>query len=155
MRTRLVGLALLFWAGSAAAQTQEKHEAVRPRCSPCGHRSAESKPAPPHAAVIDTVLPGRGYSVGPTTLLLGSHYRTLWATPIAVPVLDLHYFAGGLTPDKKGGGRQTIGLHMKGHDGNEYKFRSVEKEASRALPAGLRKGTSFPRPSASNSCACQ
>jgi protein involved in polysaccharide export with SLBB domain len=28
----------------------------------------------------------------------GDHWRNLWITPIKVPILDIHKFAGGLTP---------------------------------------------------------
>ena len=44
------------------------------------------------------------------SLLLGREYRSLWVTPITVPVLDLRTFAGGLRPVLKGGGQQTKSL---------------------------------------------
>jgi len=36
-------------------------------------------------------------------LMLGAHYRDLWGSPLAVEVLDLSRFAGGLTPIRCGG----------------------------------------------------
>ncbi len=60
-------------------------------------------------------------------LFLGSDYRDLWTTPIHVPVLDLEHFAGGLTPLRRGGLRQTRSLRFLGADGREYTFRSVDK----------------------------
>lgn len=64
-------------------------------------------------------------------LLLGRSYRELWTTPVAVPVLDLRTFAGGLTPTETGGGNQTLSLRFRGADGKEYAFRSVNKEPGR------------------------
>jgi hypothetical protein len=66
--------------------------------------------------------------------LFGSHYRALWTTPIAVPVLDLSSFAGGLTPVSRGGGRQTTSLRLRAADGSEYYFRSIDKDPTASLP---------------------
>ena len=71
-------------------------------------------------------------------LMLGSHYRDLWATPVEVGVLDLSRFAGGLTPSRCGGRRQTKSLRFTGGDGREYVFRSVDKDPTLALPVELR-----------------
>jgi len=59
--------------------------------------------------------------------LLGDNYRDLWTTPIKVPILDLHAFAGGLKPVKKGGGAQTVSLSFVTSDSVEWVFRSVHK----------------------------
>src|SRR5436189_4597475 len=40
----------------------------------------------------------------------GKHYRKEWGTIVSFPVLDMKTFKGGLTPDKLGGGHQTISL---------------------------------------------
>jgi hypothetical protein len=88
----------------------------------------------------DTVLPGWGYGGGRLRrVLLGRQYRELWRTPIEVPLLDLDRYAGGLTPTKKTGSRQTIGLRFENPDGIEYNFRSVDKEPANALPPALQK----------------
>jgi surface antigen Omp85-like protein len=71
--------------------------------------------------------------------LLGPHYRTLWTLPIRVEVLDLGRFAGGLTPIKLGGGRQTRSLQMRGGDGRSYRLRSVRKDWTDELPEELRR----------------
>src|SRR6266545_266577 len=71
-------------------------------------------------------------------LMLGSHYRDLWATPVEVDVLDLSRFAGGLTPSRCGGRRQTKSLRFTSGDGREYVFRSVDKDPTLALPVELR-----------------
>ena len=53
-----------------------------------------------HAAESRTVVAGKHYDRGALhRALFGAHYRELWAAPVVVPVLDLHQFAGGLTPD--------------------------------------------------------
>jgi hypothetical protein len=71
-------------------------------------------------------------------LLFGTHYRRLWATPIDVQVLDLDTFAGGLRVTRRGGGEQTKSLRLRGENGKEYSFRSVDKDPSGALPPELR-----------------
>jgi hypothetical protein len=70
--------------------------------------------------------------------LLGPHYRYLWTLPLRVEVLDLGRFAGGLTPIKLGGGRQTKSLQVRGGDGRSYRLRSVRKDWTDELPPELR-----------------
>lgn len=100
-------------------------------------------------------LPAQGNAAGPARqtlaageryragwlhrLLLGSHYRDLWATPLSVEVLDLATYAGGLTPDTCGGRRQTKSVRLRGADRHEYSFRSVDKDPTLALPPDLRR----------------
>lgn len=67
----------------------------------------------------------------------GEHYRDTWATPVKVNYLDLSTFAGGLTPLKMGGGKQTTSLQLEGKDGNVYQFRTVRKDPSALLPQGF------------------
>ncbi|MDX1438799.1 MAG: hypothetical protein R3284_02745, partial [Rubricoccaceae bacterium] len=68
--------------------------------------------------------------------LLGSGYRSAWATPVEFPVLDLSAY-GGLEPIKKGGGFQTISLRLRGGDGHEYVIRLLKKDPGRILPTPL------------------
>src|SRR5688572_17260123 len=68
---------------------------------------------------------------------LGAGHRTLWQTPIRVPVLELTRFAGGLAPIKAGGGQQTQTLHLHGADGREYVFRSVDKNPGKSISPDL------------------
>jgi hypothetical protein len=87
-----------------------------------------------------TVTPGRQYQAGWFhRLFFGSGYRELWATPIEVEVLDLAAVDGGLTPTRKGGGKQTSSLRFKSRNGREYAFRSVNKDPAPLLPAELRE----------------
>ncbi len=92
------------------------------------------------AQAMDTVVVAAGprYEAGPVhELVLGRHYRDLWTEPFRVPVLDLEGFAGGLTPLRRGGGLQTRSLKLRGADGVEYTFRSVDKDPSPILDSLL------------------
>jgi len=64
---------------------------------------------------------------------MGDGYRELWTTPVRAPLVDLRGFAGGLTPLRRGGGRQTRSLRLRGADGREYVFRSLDKDQAKAL----------------------
>ncbi len=70
--------------------------------------------------------------------VFGEHYRSVWATPIEIPYLDLTKFAGGLTPLQLGGGKQTTSLRLEGKDKIQYQFRTIDKDPSSLLPEGLR-----------------
>ena len=100
---------------------------------------AGQTPAPARGPTRQTVVAGDHYHAGWLhRLLLGTHYRDLWATPLEVDVLDLSRFAGGLTPTGCGGRRQTKVLRLLGKDGRQYAFRSVDKDPTLALPPELR-----------------
>ncbi|MGH7561760.1 MAG: BamA/TamA family outer membrane protein [Gemmatimonadales bacterium] len=93
--------------------------------------------APPGTRTV-TVIPNEEYDAGGFyRMFFGTRYRKLWTTPIRVPVLDLATYGGGLTPTQKGGGAQTRSLRMKGGDGKEYQFRSVNKDPTGLLPEQL------------------
>jgi hypothetical protein len=65
--------------------------------------------------------------------LMGGGYRDAWAAPVRAEVLNLRAFAGGLTPERRGGGNQTRSLRLGGADGRGYVFRSVDKDQSAGL----------------------
>ena len=50
---------------------------------------------------------------------MGSNYRTEWKTPVTVPVINLSTEKGGLTPTKRGGGKQTKSLRLEAANGEE------------------------------------
>lgn len=86
------------------------------------------------------IAAGAHYRAGPFhRLLLGAHYRDLWATPVTVDVLDLNAYAGGLRPTQCGGRRQTKSVRLQAGDGRTYVFRSVDKDPTLALPPELRQ----------------
>ncbi len=86
------------------------------------------------------VVAGQHYDVaGVVRFFWGDHYRGAWTTPLTVPVLNLEEFADGLTPLRRGGGRQTKSLVFAAGDGKRYAFRSVDKDPTAALPPEFRQ----------------
>lgn len=83
-----------------------------------------------YTAAADTNLKGNGIK----RFLVGKNYRREWTQPVTVPILNFKTEAGGLTPDKEGGGKETQGLHVTDSLGREYSLRSVKKYPERALP---------------------
>ncbi len=95
---------------------------------------AEKYPQP-----VKTVA-GPEYAAGAVhRFFLGDHYRDDWTAEIMVPVLDLDTTFAGLTPYKRGGGRQTRSLKFKAGNGLRYVFRSVNKDPVKALDYELRE----------------
>ncbi|HYR07658.1 MAG TPA: BamA/TamA family outer membrane protein [Longimicrobium sp.] len=93
----------------------------------------------PSASTVTTATPGADYAAGRLhRTLLGDGWRELWQTPVAVEVLDLARFAGGLTPTRTGGDFSTKALRFRGADGREYVFRSLDKDATQGLHPDLR-----------------
>ncbi|MBO0361071.1 hypothetical protein J0X19_24140 [Hymenobacter sp. BT186] len=71
----------------------------------------------------------------------GKHYRKLWGLPVTVPVFNLRTAVpGGLTPIREGGSFQTKNLRLVAPDGRQYVLRSVDKDATKALPEELQNG---------------
>jgi hypothetical protein len=106
--------------------------------APLGAQQAEYTAYPDDAGTA-SVTPGERYAAGGLhRAVFGEHYRDLWSTPVQAPVLDLESFAGGLTPDEKGGGQQTRSLHFVSGDGREFTFRSLDKDPTKAVPEPLR-----------------
>jgi len=94
----------------------------------------------PSADTMVVITPGARYMAsGIHKFFFGSHYRDLWTTPIEVEVLNLHTFAGGLTPVRRGGGLQTKSLRFRGANGRQYVFRSVDKDITAVVPPELRR----------------
>ncbi|MDX1476233.1 MAG: hypothetical protein R3301_00960 [Saprospiraceae bacterium] len=89
----------------------------------------------------DTVLAANpAYSAkGFKKAILGEHYRATWTRPVRVPFLNLDTAYGGLIPYQVGGGRQTQSLKFVSENSEEYVFRSVDKDPSKALSYDLRE----------------
>jgi hypothetical protein len=101
-----------------------------------------SQPPPPRVVSRDsvTIAAGERYEAGAfARFFLGNTYRDVWTTPIRVPVLDLHTYAGGLHALKEGGGNQTKNLRFGAADGTEYVFRPADK--ANATPPERLRGT--------------
>src|SRR5436190_4763988 len=75
---------------------------------------------------------------GSRSFWMGSNYRKEWNKTVAAPVIDLSTEYGGLTPVKRGGGKQTKSLRLEDANGREYSLRSVQKFiTSKTLPGDL------------------
>ena len=88
----------LAGAPAAAAQSREPRQ-----------------PPPPRIVSRDSVriaASPRYATTGFKRIFLGDTYRDLWTTPVLAPVVNLHTYAGGLKPDKEGGGHQTKNLRF-------------------------------------------
>jgi hypothetical protein len=136
-RPFITALAVVSIAGSAL-------EAQAPR----PHAPALAPATAADRAVADSfvvLVPGPTYrKFGLWTAVAGEHYRQLWTTPIRVPVLDFQRFAGGLKPIEEHAGSQTRSLRLRGADGREYQFRSVNKDPTANLPPDF-QGTAYAR----------
>lgn len=84
-------------------------------------------------------LPGSHFSTsGGRYFWMGRNYRQEWNTVVKAPVLNLATEHGGLTPTKKGGGKQTKSLRLEDAKGNEYTIRSIQKYITeKTLPGDL------------------
>ena len=93
-----------------------------------------------------TATPGAQYEASAfTRAFLGDGWRELWTTPVTVPVFDMETHAGGLMLEKRGGGAQSMVLHLEDADGwREYRFRSVDKYPLQSMAPEL-KGTAVGR----------
>ena len=100
---------------------------------------AQVEPPPKPGTLTVKVVPGERYEAGGfRRFVMGDNYRDLWTTAITVPVLDLRGYAGGLTPTKIGGSKQTKSLRFLNRDGYEFVFRLVDKDRL-ATPEGFEK----------------
>jgi hypothetical protein len=100
-----------------------------------GKAMAQQDTVRPNPLNSKQVVAGKQYSKSPFhQWLWGKHYRSEWTTPVTVPVLYLDTVAGGLTPYRTGGGRQSKNLHLHNPSNKEYVLRSIDKSFGRALP---------------------
>lgn len=75
---------------------------------------------------------------GARAFWMGTNYRKEWNTPITVPVLYISKEHGGLTPVKRGGGKQTKSLRLEDASGRDFVLRSITKYiTSKTLPGDL------------------
>ena len=129
-------LLLLGLGGSLAAGCARPHYFQPDARLP----AAAGSPTPPTDSVWATA--GRQYAQhgGAYRLLMGPHYRAVWAAPVRVPVLRLATAGPGpLTPVKLGGGFQTASLTLRAPAGRLFALRSLDKDPSRILPAFWQK----------------
>ncbi|GAB3196493.1 hypothetical protein GCM10027293_09090 [Pontibacter aydingkolensis] len=75
------------------------------------------------------VIPGRHYDrSGFHRFFWGNHNRDIWATPVKLPVFNLHTLHGGLKVEKKGGGYQSTSFELSDSTGRVYALRSIDKD---------------------------
>jgi hypothetical protein len=105
-----------------------------------GQEPARSTGAKSNDSLTKTVA-GQYYSAdGFKRMMLGGGWRELWATPVSVPSLELSKFAGGLKVLERGGGYQSITLHLQEEKGwQEWRFRSANKFPGMTLPSAFRE----------------
>lgn len=72
-------------------------------------------------------------------IIMGTHYRTIWSTPVPVRKFNSDSIQGGLTFIKPGGDLQTISLKFKDSSGHHYTFRLIDKDQSKFLSPFWRK----------------
>jgi hypothetical protein len=72
-------------------------------------------------------------------LFLGTNYRTVWATPVSLPVFNLRQ--SGLKIKEMGGGQQTKSLRLLDKSGHEWALRTIDKDVEKALPPPAAKHT--------------
>ena len=69
----------------------------------------------------------------------GRNFRKAWELPIKVPVVYLDTVDGGLTPQERGGGNQTLSMDLASPSGSIYTLRSVNKDPSELVPKWAEK----------------
>jgi hypothetical protein len=120
-----LGLALYFASGTSAASEDSSK----------GPTTTAGSNGPSTAVEL-----GARYRAGwPFRVLFGTQWRTLWTTPVTLPVLDVARFDGGLTPLRRGGGLQTKNLRLRSGAGRTWVFRSVDKDPTRVFEPELRE----------------
>jgi len=72
-------------------------------------------------------------------MVMGSHYRKVWSTPVPVKKFYKDSIRGGLTFIKPGGDLQTISLKYKDSSGHHYTLRLIDKDQSKFLPSFWRR----------------
>jgi hypothetical protein len=118
----LPGLLLLFlWISSSA---QDKADTIDKK---------ESHPGSFIKVAANPDLRGNALK----KFLDGRNYRNEWTEPVQMPVFNFH--AGGFTPEKEGGGKETRSLRIKDTADQKWTLRSVEKFPENAIPLPLRK----------------
>jgi len=106
---------------------------------PGAAQESRDPPSPEAVGTTAPVIPGAEYAAGSFhRRLFGDGWRSVWATPADAQVFGFDSYAGGVEWDERGGGSQSITLHLDAReDWREYIFRSVNKYPVEALPSEL------------------
>jgi hypothetical protein len=65
----------------------------------------------------------------------GNRYRKYFSQKIKAKTVNLDTLFGGLIPERKGGGHQSVSLVLKNKNGKEYVMRALRKSATKYLQA--------------------
>jgi hypothetical protein len=122
---------------SPCADNKENGIPTNKSVTPC-IEATTTVPAPSAQKYL-TLKASEAYKAGTMkTLFFGERYRKEWMQPVNMPVINLDTAFGGLKAYDRGGGRQTLSLKFKAGNGNEYVFRSVDKDFTRTLAPKLK-----------------
>jgi len=124
----------------SACKTVDNDLPVNSRFNPCNDDFNTISSETETFADSVSVIAGAQYSAGAIhRFFFGDHYRDSWITEVKVPHLDMEKTFRGLTPLKRGGGRQTKSLKFMSGENKRYVFRSVDKDPIKALDYELRE----------------
>lgn len=79
-------------------------------------------------------------SSGFKNFVQGKNYRKEWSTPVLFREFNLLKEKGGFKIEGRGGGKQTKSLTLVDKNGKKWALRTIDKDPSLAIPAGLRGG---------------
>lgn len=107
-----------------------------------GTAAGQARPDPPPPSVVGervTVVPAPEYEASSfRRTVLGGGWRDVWGRPVDAEVFGFDEFEGGVRWTERGGGNQSVTLHLESVDGwREYRFRSVNKYPQQWLPPEL------------------
>ena len=131
--------ATYFTVDEAAAATQVYTTRLFTVPAPVDVKQSRSEPPLWPDRVRVAIVPAYDSAGRVQRLLLGSNYRTDWATPVTLPVFDLTRTRGGFSILQRGGGQQTKSLRLADTSGREWVLRSIQKDPANALPVVLRE----------------
>ncbi|GEO03678.1 hypothetical protein AAE02nite_13420 [Adhaeribacter aerolatus] len=124
--TRFVFLFSLLFLGSCARENYFQKNALYTA-------SEAEKLAQPEPGFVWATA-GKHYQRSKVhTFIWGKHYRDVWATPVAVPILNLTQISGGLVPSEIGGGLQTTSLTLVNSEGRSFTLRTLDKDPVKSL----------------------
>jgi len=93
----------------------------------------------PYSADSITVSANRNYAKASRSkrFFNGNNYRDVWAAPVKLKVFRMNAEMGGFKITGIGGGHQTKSLKLKDINGKEWSLRTINKDVTRILPAGV------------------
>ncbi|HEX8356764.1 MAG TPA: metallophosphoesterase, partial [Segetibacter sp.] len=69
----------------------------------------------------------------------GNNYRDVWAAPVKLKVFRVKQEMGGFKVGALGGGHQTRSLRLTDSKGKEWSLRTINKDITKILPAGVQQ----------------